>query len=402
MKKGRVLKIVIIVFALFFVGHQLYAALYSPITTESAEYYVADEGISAKATIIRQETIVTSDAAGSHHFRIQNGSRVSKNGVLADIYANDSDSLAVSKLDNLNERISDLEEITGYNDASAADISLIRQDVVESVNDYVRAASTGDYFGASDYEKKLLFSINRKQFVTGETTDFSGQLEALKAEQASLSASQPAPVASLRSAVSGYFVSSVDGYENVLTTQKLDEITPEKLEGMKPESAPENVVGKIASDDDWCIAVTLSVGEASKYKVDDDLLVKLKLRNNSQIDVKVKQINVSSKADKAVVLMSCLQMNKELASVRTADINIVSREYKGLKLSRKALRVVKGQSGVYVVSGMSLKFVKVDVIYSTDDYIVCKQEETDNKKVLRLYDEVVVKGKNLYEGKIIS
>ena len=100
--------------------------------------------------------------------------------------------------------------------------------------------------------------------------------------------------------------------------------------------------------------------------------------------------------------MSCLEMNKELATIRNAEVNIVSKEYKGLKLSRKALRVVKGQSGVYVVSGMSLKFVKVDVIYSTDEYIVCKQENTDDKTVLRLYDEVVVKGKNLYEGKIIG
>ena len=402
MKKGRVLKIIVIAFAVVFIGHQLYFSFYSPITTESAEYYVADEGITAKATVIRNETVVLSNTAGSHHFCIQNGARIAKNGVLADIYGSDADSLAVSKLDSLNERISDLEEITGYNDTSAADISLIKQDVVDSINNFVKIASTGDYFGADEYEKDLLFSINRMQFVTGETTDFSGQLEALKAEREKLSSNLPSPVASLRSESSGYYISSVDGLENVLTTERLDEVTPEKLSELKPEKTEGNLVGKIVSDDDWCFAVSVSIGEASKYKVDDELLIKLKIKDNSQIPVKVKKINVSSKSGKAVVIMSCLQMNKELASIRTVDVGIVSKEYKGLKLSRRALRVVDGNSGVYVVSGMSLKFVKVDVIYSTDDFVICKQEKTDNKTVLRLYDEVVVKGKNLYEGKIIG
>lgn len=402
MKKGGFLKVVLILLSIIFIGHQAYSSLYTPITTENAEYYVADEGIRTEATVIRQETVVVSSAAGSHHFCIQNGSRVAKGGVLADIYSNDSDSLTVSQLDALNQRISDLEELTGYNDTSATDISLIRQGVVDAVDNFAKASSLGEYQEAENSEKDLLFAINRKQFVTGESTDFSAQLAALKAEQEQLNRNLPTPISSLKADVSGYFVSSVDGYETKLSTNKLDEITPEMLENLKPEKSDEKAVGKIVSDYDWCLAVNISIGEASKYKVDDDLTVKLKIRNNSQIAVKVKQINVSSKSGRAVLIMSCLEMNKELATVRNAEVNIVSKEYKGLKLSRRALRVVKGQSGVYVVSGMSLKFVKVDVIYSTDEYIVCKQENTDDKTVLRLYDEVVVKGKNLYEGKIIG
>ena len=402
MKKGGFLKAIIIILAIVFIGHQAYSSLYSPITTENAEYYVADEGIRAEATVIRQETVVVSNAAGSQHFCIQNGSRVAKGGVLADIYSSDSDSLAVSQLDALNEKISDLEELTGYNDTSATDISLVRQGVVDSVDAFVKSAAFGEYQETENLEKDLIFSINRKQFITGQSTDFSAQLTALKTEQAKISQNLPAPISSLRADVSGYFVSSVDGYENKLSTNKLDEITPEMLENLKPEKTDENAVGKIVSDYDWCLAVNISIGEASKYKIDDDLVVKLKIRNNSQIAVKVKKINISSTSGKAVLIMSCLEMNKELATVRNAEVNIVSKEYKGLKLNRRALRVVDGKSGVYVISGMSLKFVKVDVIYSTDEFIVCKQENTDDKTVLRLYDEVVVKGKNLYEGKIIG
>ena len=55
--------------------------------------------------------------------------------------------------------------------------------------------------------------------------------------------------------------------------------------------------------------------------------------------------------------------------------------------------------GVYVLSGMQISFVPVEVLYYSDSYIICKK---DNEGGLKLYDRVVVKGKNLYDGKIIS
>ena len=43
---------------------------------------------------------------------------------------------------------------------------------------------------------------------------------------------------------------------------------------------------------------------------------------------------------------------------------------------------------------------KIEVLYSTDNYCICKTEQTGLR--LRLYDEVILKGKNLYDGKVIS
>ena len=82
-------------------------------------------------------------------------------------------------------------------------------------------------------------------------------------------------------------------------------------------------------------------------------------------------------------------------------MTIVDQEYSGLKVPTKAIRFVDGKTGVFVISGMTLKFVTVDVLYRTDEYIIC-DKKASNESVLRLYDEVVVKGKKLYDGKIID
>ena len=94
-------------------------------------------------------------------------------------------------------------------------------------------------------------------------------------------------------------------------------------------------------------------------------------------------------------------MNSELASMRSGPMTVVKKQYSGLKVSRKALRVVDSVRGVYVLTGMQVKFVPVEILYSNDEYIICeKQNETDG--ALKLYDMVVVKGKNLYDGKIVG
>ena len=131
--------------------------------------------------------------------------------------------------------------------------------------------------------------------------------------------------------------------------------------------------------------------------------MKTGIKSAPALSVNVKQVNMSSDGNDAVVLFSCNEMNSALATLRQGTMTIVSNTYDGLRIEKKALRVVDGKTGVYVLSGMALKFVPVEVIYSPSDneYIICKQEKS-NENVLRLYDEVVVKGKKLYDGKIVG
>ena len=93
-------------------------------------------------------------------------------------------------------------------------------------------------------------------------------------------------------------------------------------------------------------------------------------------------------------------MNSELASLRSGPMTVVSKEYSGLKVSKKALRVVDSQKGVYIVKGMQAKFVPVEILYSNDSIMICEKSDEDGS--LRLYDQVIVKGRNLYDGKIIG
>ena len=78
----------------------------------------------------------------------------------------------------------------------------------------------------------------------------------------------------------------------------------------------------------------------------------------------------------------------------------------------------EGIDGVYVLSGNYVEFSPVDIKYYGEDYVIADKyyvirkdekgksyidyEETDKYRSIRLYDNIIVKGKNLYDGKIIG
>ena len=187
----------------------------------------------------------------------------------------------------------------------------------------------------------------------------------------------------------------------MFTGDDLSAITSEFLSSAKPKESSKNAIGKIVSDYEWYIAAPISLNDSLKYKEGDTLTINTSIKSHSSLSVTVKRINVSEELNEAVIVFSCQQMSSELATLRRGNMTVVSKTYSGLKASRRALRVIDGESGVYVLSGRSVKFVPVNVIYRADDYVICEQE-VSNSSVLRLYDDVVVKGRNLYDGKVVG
>lgn len=401
MRESKVLRVIICIIAVVFVAHQVYSSAYKPITTVSAEYYTAVEGFQINGIVIREEKIITADTSGALHFTLSDGERVAKDGIIANIYSDAEASVTVNRIEQLSSRIADIEEMQGYNDVEAADINLANNKVNNSLNTMLRGIATGDFSRVEADSAELLTNISRRQMITGEQTDFSARLAELKTELETLNASLPQPVGSIRTDESGYFVSSVDGYETVLSCENIDAVTPEYLDSLKADTVPENSIGKIVSGYTWYIAAKVSVGDSLKYKEGDSLTLKTTLKTTPQLDVTVEKINTSQSEDSAVIIFSCQQMNSELASVRKGSMTIINNTYSGLKIPTKALRFQNEKTGVFVRSGMALKFVGVNVIYRTDEYIICEQQ-VSNESVLRLYDDVVVKGKRLYDGKIVD
>ena len=394
-----IIKWLAIVFIAMFVVMQVYRSVYSSYSTESAIYYEDYDGIPITGLVIRDENIITADTSGVMSYTVPEGGRVAKDGTVAQVYGSETAASAALRAEQLDEEIAALKVTQEYNDVSAADLDLLDAQIQTSFLSMLEGEATGRHQHLTASADQLLSLLNRKQIVTGKTADFQGRISALEAEKAALS--DHTPVQSVSSPYAGYFVSGVDGYEGVLSTDMIENLTPADLDALQPAVQTQgNAVGKVVSDYEWYVAAKISFSDSLKLKEGTEMSLKTPLTTMPDLPVTVKKINKGTSGDDVAVVFSCKYMNGELAGIRNQPMTIVLHNYAGLRVSAKAIRIVDGQKGVYVLSGTEAKFVPIEILYATSGYSVCTM--SDSADGLRLYDEIIVKGKNLYNGKVLK
>ena len=146
------------------------------------------------------------------------------------------------------------------------------------------------------------------------------------------------------------------------------------------------------------------------------------------IPATVAAINQKDRESEAAVVFQCSYMNEELASIREETIQIQIAEYTGIRVSQKAVhfetvnqtvtdeegntRTVKHENvrGVYVMHGSEIEFVQIFPLFSSGSYIICEmledgspsEEELVTDRTVQLFDEVVVEGTDLFDGKVVK
>lgn len=392
-------KWLVVLFLVMFLGFQAYRSLYSSYSTESAIYYEDYDGIPITGLVIRDENIITVDSAGVMSYTVPEGGRVAKDGLVASVYASEAAAQAAVRAEELEAEIAGLTAVQQYNDVTAADLDLLDAQIQTSFLGMLEGEATGRYQSLYAAGDQLLSLLNRKQVVTGRVQDFSGRIAALQAEKDALG--NNAPVQTVSSSFAGYFVSTVDGYEGLLSTEMIDSLSPADLKNLQPAAVPAGgVVGKVVSDYEWYIAANVSFSDSLKLKEGAEMTLKTSLTTMPDLPVTVKKINKGGSGDDVCVVFSCKYMNGELAGIRTQPMTIVLHNYAGLRVSAKAIRIVEGQKGVYIRNGTEAKFVPIEILYAASGYSVCAM--SDSADGLRLYDEIIVKGKNLYNGKVLK
>lgn len=390
------------VFVFAYLLIQVYNSLYNPFTTGMAIYHEAYEGIPITAITIRNEDIVTSNTGGALSYIIEEGGKVAKNGVIAEVFASENDANHNLRIEELEQQINNLETIQKHNNIQALDLDLLNTHINTEFLSLINYGDSGRLSGIQESYDQLLNLLNQRKAATGELSGIADVVNRLKNELDSLKRNHNPIKTHIKSDISGYFISTTDGCEGLISTDELESISPEMLNTVNPmPSRKEGVIGKVVSDYEWYIAAVISFNDSLRLKEGGSLKLRTQLETMPELPVTVKHINKGTSGDSAVVVFSCKYMNGELANVRRQPMTILLNKYEGLRISSKAIRVVDGIKGVYIVKGNEARFVPVEILYSTESFAICKNEGAGTKG-LRLYDEVIIKGKNLYDGKLIK
>ena len=412
------------VLALVYVVYLLLSANFNMYPTENAVRTTITEKIYSNGFIIRDETIIPNNSNGVLSYSCANGEEVKANGEIAKIYANESDAVSQSIADSLERKKKALVDLQSTNVLGSVGLDTINNDISNNLISFYNNVNDNDINSAFTHSSDLLYSINQRQLYTGKVKNFSTEIADLQSQIDTLRNSSGDSIGTLTTEKAGYFTEFCDGYENSLKYKDVDRLTLDDLHNIEISSVPSNTAGKIISSLNWYVACEVTADQATSLSLwDGNVSLLLSGASNEAVPAEIFRIHQPSQDDNALVILSCDYMDDSLIDTRNEPIEIGLGTYTGLRVNKKAIHddyvtkvtyddnnnkhtETKKVQGVYVLYGSEVLFKQVSIIYADDDYVICDTTPDDgvlfNGETISMYDQVILEGDDLYDGKVIQ
>jgi hypothetical protein len=372
--------------------------------TEVALSFEVDDSTKISGVFIRDEEIINTPYSENVHYLLNDGNKVSNYYEVAEVFSSVNDSDLQIKINQLSAQKSVLLESQDAGALASYDVDLVSKQINQFYGDIYDMSVTGNLDNLSELKDNLLIYLNRRRISLGIENSYNEKIFAIQSEISSLKNSIRTAPKKIYSPSSGYFVSGTDGYENLISVSDFGDKSYDELfaltTGNVSGEEKNKYIGKIITDYTWYYAFPATSAVSERLKIGNSIDVKFSFNGDENTEMTIHNIVYDDTKENAVIILSCDIMSEYISSARYYDADLIFKNYKGLKIARTAERILNGERGVYIKLGNQIKFKKLDVLYENEDYLITKIS-TDNSYV-RLYDEVVVEGKDLYNGKHIN
>ena len=377
--------------------------------TETADEVVEQEKLELKAFLVRDEEYINQKTTGTVVPLIKDGMRVASGDAVARVCASDEDAANVSALLEAKESLARYQEISEQTELNALDMEKLNKTIDASFTELVRTSNSGDFSELSRNIEELENKLASKQILKDGTIDLTAKFNELNSKIQTLE-SKSINTSDVLAPLSGYYISNLDGYENAMDYNKISDLTvseAEKLFEKKPGDVS-GQMGKIVGSYKWYRVTVMDSKYSLLMSEGEKMKINMPYYGFKNVEVVVEKISTTQN-DKVTVAFSCNMMNETYANMRTEDIELVFKEYTGYKINSSAIRREKDEKGkevdvVYILRGDIMNARVIDIIYDAGDYVIVSEESkaTSGYRPIKRYDEVIVKGRNLSDGKSIS
>lgn len=398
-KTMRVLLFALVAFAAIYLAAQTLIIWRRPTETVLAERSTLSDSVLCRGAMGMTETPVTYDGSGVVNYLLEDGSRVSAGTQVAEVFATHEQAQNRVYLTRIAEKLSILEKSNVT--AEATDVSLLYRQMRTTAADILSTLESGDLSGLPELRDSMELSANKAGHATGEGMDFSARIAELQAQQTSL-ATEPAAV--ITAPVSGYFVAADESVRQLYTTEELRAMTPSQLAETAAQESPENdalTVGKVIQDYEWYFFATVDAA-SNRFVEGASVTISFPDVSDESYPATVVGVTLDEEAGLAKVELSCDYTSGTVLRLEHTEALITFKTYEGLLIPKSAIRIVDDQRGVYVKTGNLARFCAVTPLYESETQILVPLETEDGVNEVRMYDTVIVSGRDLYDGKIVS
>ena len=409
--------------AALYVFYQAGQVLFPPNTYETALLATVEDTVDAQGVLLFSESYVAGD--GTLGYLVDDGERVSAGTAVAEVYSDASQAGLRQQLTQINDQIELLQK---SQNTTSAQLETLRKDRSAALYNLMDSLDRSNYEDTADQKESYLLAQNKLWIVTGEVANFSDQIASL-VQQASNVQAQLGNPTQITAPQTGYFIRSSSsgrlnaGMEDILALNAVD---LKAYLDSSPEIALDGCAGKIVSGFTWYYAGICTAKQGEKLLGSDGkpLKASVQIRFPGQVETplkaKVTEVTLDEESGLARFVLSCETINGDVLRLNKADAQIIIGESTGLRIRASAVHYLKddgseaeGQGenyipGVYVKYGNLARFCKIDPVddqhpqvLDGDYLIVLPSGPAGSVSQVRLYDEIIVSGQNLYDGKLL-
>lgn len=399
----QITSVVLSIIVISYIVYNAFAYSYSPIDTQRlTEETTIEETIDFKGFALRDEKIIDTSASGTVIPLAHDGKRVANGDDIAVVCQNDDQAAAYTKLESLKHELERYKNINDPDGTQELSADKLNTKISDAYDDIMDAITTGAYDELPDALTAYADKCATKQILTEGSIDLSAKLTSLENEIATLTA-QNINYSSVKAPKSGYYINTIDGYESALSYKDALSLTSQQIESAlnaEPAAVSGNSLGKIVESYKWYIVGETENQNSSYFKNGAKITVNFPKEGVNHVTMLVEKAD--TQGDKMTVVLSCSLMDETFANMRTEDMQIVTKSHTGYRVPSNVIRFDEdNNTGIYVLRGKIITFIPVEIIYTEDDFAIISSSSSNGKSV-RLYDEVIIKGKDLEDGKVIN
>lgn len=395
-------------FVIFYIIIQLVSNLSRDVSFQHASLLDVEDTLEKTCYLVRNESVLYADQTGVTTYSVSESQKVGSDQLIATVFS-DSRGVDIQKqIQDIDEKIAILERSSVDTSYLTSDISKIDGKIHNSLVKLHLAVVQNKIGLSEQHQEELLINFNKRRVITSNDEGFESQIQALKNEKESLTASLQNPLCSVHTQKSGYFSTLLDGYETKFTPEVLKDLTVDsyhELIAQTPNEKDSNAIGKVITDFDWHTLCEVSSAEAERFVVGKNYNLTFLYSSGQQISSRLERKISQTDTDAVVLVFVVEEVPQDFDYTRKQTVRIVMDTTKGLAFPLSALRIVDGVQGVYIIDGNSVGFRKVDIVYASGSQYYSREKKNgdqDAKSYLGRYDRVITEGKDLYVGKILD
>jgi len=372
-----------------------------------------EEYITADAVIVRQEVLLDpSSIDGRFIPEVNEGEKTAAYENVAVVMGNESDE-QLREIEDLNARIVKARiEQAEKADFFSEDLAKLDDEIGRKVQDLILACNSRSFKEMGKQRSEIKKIVEKKaEIVAGNSTD--AYINSLQQKKESIQESINKNTIKVRSNTSGIVSYRIDGYEKVLTPDRLTELTCEKLDRIRETCDPisgesEHVQKgepfvKIIKGVDVYLAADIPTEKARSFEEGDRLTIRINSRDFETTGI-ITQIK-NDENDRSLIIVKMSRGADVLSDLRVVAVDFITKTEEGLKVPLKCLRNISpdGTSAIIMLVKYNVATSRqVDILCSDNEYAIIKTPENELKKTVNLYDIYLINPDNVEEGDIIG